>query len=83
MDGTWHCAGVEGITYSEGRLEVAVCDASFRTLGDEIEDGGARSLRSCTGRGGDCYQREELLADWKAFAQGRVDKVEEIGVYCG
>lgn len=44
LDGGGHGARVEGITYSEGWLEVAVGDSSLGALRDEVEDGGAGGL---------------------------------------
>lgn len=41
LDGSGHSARVEGVTYAEGGLEVAVGDAGLGALGDEVEDGGA------------------------------------------
>jgi hypothetical protein len=83
VDGAGHGAGVEGVDYAEGGLEVAVCNACLRALGDEVEDGGARCLGSgsCGCRDGD--KRKKLGRDGEAFAERSVDEVEEVGVWGG
>jgi hypothetical protein len=80
VDGAGHGAGVEGVDYAKGGLEVAVCDAGLCALGDEVEDGGACCLGpgSCGCRDGD--EREEFGWDGQAFAERGVDEVEEVGV---
>lgn len=80
MDGGGHGACVDGITDTQGGLEGAVCDASFSSLGDEIEDCGTGGLRASTGRGR--YRDEGLqwLGDGEALAERGVDEVEEVGV---
>ena len=80
LDGRGHGAGVEGVADAQGGLEVAVGDARLGALGDEVEDGGARRLAASAGRGGHGDEGLEGLVDGAALAQGRVDKVEEVGL---
>lgn len=80
LDGGGHGAGVERVTDAQGGLEVAVSDACLGALGDEVEDGGTRRLAAGAGGGGHGNERLEGLVDRAALAQGRVDKVEEVGL---
>lgn len=80
LDGGGHGAGVEGVAYAEGGLEVAVGDAGLGALGDEVENGGAGGLGAGARGGGDGDEGLERLVDGAAVAEGRVDKVQEVGV---
>lgn len=81
MDSRGHGASVQGITDSECWLEVAVCDAGFGALGDEIEDCSACGFRAGTRGGGHSNQRLQLCRDGLAAAKRCVDEVEEVGLW--
>lgn len=78
--GGGHGARVQGVADAEGRLQDAVGDAGFRLLRHEVEDGCAGCFRAGPRGGGDGDEREEGLGYGEAFPEGRVDKVEEVGV---
>lgn len=75
MHGGRHGACVEGIAYTERGLEVAVRDACFGALGDEVEDCGAGGFGagSCCGWDGD--EGLEGLVDGETFAEWSIDEV--------
>ncbi len=79
--GGGHGAGIERVANSEGRLEVAVRDAGFGTLGDEVENSGAGCFRASAGRGWNGDEGEEGFAYGKTFAQGSIDEVEKVVVF--
>lgn len=80
LDGGGHGAGVEGVAYAEGGLEVAVGDAGLGALGDEVEDGGARGFGPCPSGRGDGDEGLQGLVDGPAVSEWRVDEVQEVGV---
>lgn len=79
VHGSGHGAGVEGVANTEGGFQGAVGDAGFCFLGDEVEDGGPRGFGAGAGGGGDGDEGGEGLGDGKAFAEGGIDEVEEVG----
>lgn len=80
LDGGGHGARVEGVAYAEGGLEVAVGDAGLGALGDQVEDGGAGGLGPGACGRGDGDEGLQGLVDGAAVAEGRVYKVQEVGV---
>lgn len=78
VHGAGHGAGVDGVADADGGFEVAVRDARFRLLVDQVEDGGACCFGAGAGGRGDGDERFELRGYGVAFAEGRVDEVEEV-----
>ena len=80
MHGGWHGAGVERIAYSERWLQGSVRNARLGFRGREVEDRTAGRLGAGTGGRWNGDEWEEGFADWKTFAERRVDEVEEVGL---
>lgn len=55
-------------------------DAGFCALGDQVEDGGSCRFGAGAGGCGDGDEGVEFRGNGKAFAEGCVDEIEEVGV---
>ena len=68
MHGGGHGAGVYWVADADGGFEVAVRDAGFRFLVDQVEDGGAGRFGAGAGCGGHGDEGLEFGSDGLAFA---------------
>lgn len=80
LDGSRHGPRVEGVTDTEGRLEISVGDTGLCTFRDEIENSRSSGLRSSASCGGYSNERGQRLVNRSAVTKRSIHKVEEVRI---